>query len=113
MGLLILLFTAVKLLTGVEQSFNLIWGVRTGRTWIRKLTDYVALIVITPILLTSASGAFLAAESNLVVRFLRDKMHLGAVVDGGMGRTAALAINSTKRASASSRLRAWLRCRSA
>ena len=54
-GLAILLYTVVKLLGNIESSFNEIWGIRRSRTLARKVTDYVAMIVVVPILLTTAA----------------------------------------------------------
>lgn len=53
-GLLGLLLTAVSVLGNVELSFNDIWRVRRGRNVLRKLTDYVTLLVVTPVLLLAS-----------------------------------------------------------
>lgn len=55
-GVLALLWTAIKLLGDIESSFNEIWGVKVGRTWSRRLSDYIAIMVIAPILLVASSS---------------------------------------------------------
>ena len=50
-GLIALILTAISLLGSVERSFNTIWGVEKGRTALRKVTDYTALMLGCPVLL--------------------------------------------------------------
>ncbi len=50
-GIAVLLWTLISLLSNVEDSFNLIWGVKTGRSIWRKATDYTALLLILPVLI--------------------------------------------------------------
>ena len=79
-GVLILLYTVIKLLGSVEQSFNDIWGVRRARTWLRRFSDYISLLVTVPVILLAASTtntAFNARFSGVMT----EKLKLGPVVD--------------------------------
>ncbi|MCK6448847.1 MAG: YihY family inner membrane protein [Planctomycetes bacterium] len=62
-GLIVLLYTVVRLLGSIEQAFNQIWGVQRSRSFVRKVTDYLAMVVITPIFLVTATAAATAASS--------------------------------------------------
>lgn len=53
-GLVTLLYTVIKVLSTVEASFNDIWGISKGRTWLRKFSDYTSVMVIAPVLLVIA-----------------------------------------------------------
>lgn len=64
-GILFLLWTLISLLSSVEDSFNRIWQVRTGRTMWRKLTDYLAIFLILPILMICGSGLTLMMSTAL------------------------------------------------
>ncbi len=64
-GIAVLLWTLISLLSNVEDSFNLIWGVKTGRSIWRKATDYTALLLILPVLMLCASGISLMLSSTL------------------------------------------------
>lgn len=64
-GIAVLLWTLISLLSNVEDSFNLIWGVKTGRSIWRKATDYTALLLILPVLMLCASGISLLLSSTL------------------------------------------------
>jgi membrane protein len=48
-GVVILFWSAVKVLSNIESAFNHIWGVRS-RPFIRKLSDYLAIMLICPVL---------------------------------------------------------------
>ena len=64
-GLLILFWSVIKVLGHIETSFNDIWGFKRGRSWGRKFTDYLALMLIAPIFFISASSATVFVTSQL------------------------------------------------
>lgn len=64
-GILFLLWTLISLVSSVEDTFNLIWGVRQGRSIWRKLTDYTAIFLILPILMICSSGLTIFMSSTL------------------------------------------------
>lgn len=55
-GLTLLLYTVINLISSVEDTLNDIWQIKKSRTWYRKITDYLSLILILPILMTSSAG---------------------------------------------------------
>lgn len=55
-GVVLLLYTAINLLSNIEDSFNTIWQVKKGRTYFRMFTDYLALLIITPVFLICNAG---------------------------------------------------------
>lgn len=64
-GIVFLLYTLISLLGSVEDSFNLIWGIKQGRTIGRKITDYTAILLILPVLLICSSGITVFMSSML------------------------------------------------
>lgn len=80
-GLLALLYTGLKLLGAVEQAFNDIWDAPRPRSLMRKVADYLAMVVVTPILLFAATAFTTAAHRSDVARFLRDHAGMGEVLD--------------------------------
>lgn len=55
-GVVVLLWTLISLISSVEDAFNDIWGVRSGRSFWRKITDYTAIFIILPVLMVCGSG---------------------------------------------------------
>lgn len=64
-GLVFLLWTLISLLSNVENSFNRIWGIRNGRSFVRKISDYTAMLLILPVLMICSSGIMLFLSSAL------------------------------------------------
>lgn len=64
-GIVFLLWTLISLLANVEDTFNLIWGQKTGRSWWRKVSDYSAMLLILPVLMICAGGLMLMLSSTL------------------------------------------------
>ena len=53
----------------------------------RQITDYVTLLVTTPILLFAAATVSAAAQSSSVIVFLRERLRLGPTIDFALGFT--------------------------
>jgi len=66
-SIVVLFFTVMKLLNNIEDVFNNIWGKLKGRNIIRKFTDYLALIVISPILIILSSGVTIFVQNQLQI----------------------------------------------
>ena len=64
-GFMILFWTTVKLLGNIEAAFNYIWGIKKHRSFIRKITDYLALLLFCPILILSSSTLTVLVTSKL------------------------------------------------
>lgn len=50
-GFLILFWSVIQVFMNVEDSFNYIWEVRRRRSFARKLSDYIAILILAPIVL--------------------------------------------------------------
>lgn len=56
LGLVVLVWMVVNVLSRVEASFNKVWGVATGRSILRKFSDYLSVVFILPFLVLLASS---------------------------------------------------------
>lgn len=64
-GLIFLLYTLVSLLSDIESSFNQIWDIRHDRSLYQKITDYIAICLLVPILIICASGISIFMSSSI------------------------------------------------
>lgn len=64
-GVVLLFWTVISILGKIEGSLNEIWEVKKPRTLIRKFSDYIAIIVFAPVLLSIASSATILVASQL------------------------------------------------
>lgn len=55
-GIALLLWTLISILGSVEDSFNSIWGITQGRSFWRKVTDYLAIFLVLPVLMICGGG---------------------------------------------------------
>ncbi|OEU62717.1 MAG: ribonuclease BN [Desulfobacterales bacterium S5133MH16] len=67
-GIVFLLWTVIKLLGNIERSFNDIWELKNPRTYGRKFSDYLSIMLISPILIIMSSSAtiFITTKITLI-----------------------------------------------
>ena len=69
-GVIILILTAISALSTMEHVFNQIWSLRRSRTILRKITDYLSIVVICPLLLMAAMAMTPVISRNALVNRL-------------------------------------------
>jgi len=69
-GIVFLLWTVLKLLSHIERSFNDIWDVKKPRTYGRKFSDYLSIMLISPILfiLSSSVTVFITTQITMITQ---------------------------------------------
>jgi len=55
-GFIVLIWAVLRLLGNVEKDFNDIWYIKKSRSYVRKVSDYLAIILITPVLMILSSA---------------------------------------------------------
>ena len=65
LGVVILLWSVMKLIGNIEESFNDIWELKNSRTLIRKFSDYMSILLVAPILVI-LSGSVTVFISTVV-----------------------------------------------
>ena len=68
-GVVLLLWTVISIMGKIEESHDEIWEIKKSRTLIRKFSDYIAMIVLGPVLLIISSSAtvLLASQVKVIV----------------------------------------------
>ena len=56
-GLIVLFWSVIKVLSYIETSLNDIWEIKENRTWGRKFSDYLAVMILSPLLIIVSSSA--------------------------------------------------------
>lgn len=65
LGIVILLWSVIKVLGSTELAMNRIWGVKQGRSMVKKFVDYMSIMFIAPILVILISSVNVFLTSNL------------------------------------------------
>lgn len=73
-GLLTLLIIAVQLFTTIENTFNDIWGVRRGRSWLTRVVYYWTVITLGAVLFFTS---FTLLSAGTFVSMFLEKLPLG------------------------------------
>ena len=55
-GVIILFWSVIKVIGNIEESFNQIWKIPKNRTLARKLSDYLSMMMLAPVLLIASSS---------------------------------------------------------
>lgn len=79
-SLIVLFWTVISLISAIETTFNEIWQIKKQRPWFRKISDYMAIFLILPLLMITSSGIsiFLSTLQN---SFLGDYMFFTPIVE--------------------------------
>jgi membrane protein len=64
-GVAVLFYSVLKVFNHIERSLNDIWNIKKARSFSRKFSDYLSMMLIAPILLIAASGANVFISTQL------------------------------------------------
>lgn len=64
-GLVFLLWAVISLIGNIEVAFNHIWQVKRSRNMLRKVSDYISMMLIIPVLMVLSSGLSLFVQTSI------------------------------------------------
>ena len=79
-GLLTLLYTVFSMIKKIDDSINVIWKVHRGRGILQRLTNYISLTILGPILMFVILGLTATLASNTIVDKLSHYKTFGALI---------------------------------
>lgn len=79
-GLVMLIYTSISVIQKIEDSLNIIWKITRGRSFARRFSDYVAALLIGPVLLFASFGLTATLSSNTLVAKLADIEPFGTIL---------------------------------
>lgn len=65
-GVGVLFWTVIKVLGHIEASLNAIWRVESHRSMVRKVTDYLAIMFLGPVLVISSSSLMVFIRTQII-----------------------------------------------
>lgn len=80
LGLLTLIYTVFSMIKKIDDSINVIWKVHRGRGILKRLTNYISLTVLGPILMFVILGLTASLASNTIVEKLAHYKTFGALI---------------------------------
>ena len=78
-GLAIFLYTAISMVQKVEESFNYVWYVAKPRSFARRFSEYLIVLLVGPLIMVTSVGIITSIQSNTVVEYLLNNPSLGPI----------------------------------
>lgn len=79
LGLALLFYSAFSLIQKVEGAFNSIWRLKQSRSLIRRLSDYLSVLLVGPVLVFTALGVSASMMSSEIVQSILAVEPLGSL----------------------------------
>ncbi len=76
-GLVALVVSVLSLISGIENTFNAVWGVKETRSIARRFTSYFSVVTIGPVFVVAAISMTGSLESQTLVLWLLDLALVG------------------------------------
>jgi len=76
-GLAFFIYTAISMVQKIEESFNYVWYVSKARSFSRRLTDYLLVLLIVPLAIVVALGAIASLGNDAAFQWLASNTFLG------------------------------------
>jgi len=80
LGLLTLLYTVFSMIKKIDDSINVIWKVHRGRGLVNRLTSYISLTIIGPMVMFVIIGLTASLASNTIVEKLTHYKTFGTII---------------------------------
>jgi membrane protein len=79
-GLAFLLYTVISTIQKLEEAFNFAWHVERPRSLMRRVSEYLSLMVVGPVFIVIVFSLFGALGSHASMRWLTDHEPFGTIV---------------------------------
>jgi len=76
-GLAFFIYTAISMVQKVEESFNYVWYVTKARSFARRFTEYMLVLLVGPVLIVVALGMITTLQNESIVQALIENDVLG------------------------------------
>jgi membrane protein len=79
-GMLLLVWVAIRMIANVEATFNDIWGITRGRSWLMRIVMYWTVITLGPLLIAGALGLSGGSHFQATKQFVEQMPLVGGLV---------------------------------
>jgi membrane protein len=86
LGAVTLFLTTLLAIGNIERALNHVWGVQQDRPWSRRLPDYLAVLIVAPLLLGLGLSMATTVKSQWIVQRLLEFPVFGLMYDMGLSQ---------------------------
>jgi len=91
LGLAVLIWTVISVVQKVEESFNYVWHVDRPRSFARRFSEYLSVLIVSPVLMAAAVALVASLTTQSLLGWFAAHPPFGALL-GAAGRLGPLAI---------------------
>lgn len=92
-GMILMLWTAISVMSQIEGTFNGIWQIAKPRTWIRRFQAYISTLILVPVLMLAATSVTTLLTAKNVTALMREWLGpLYLPVRGGLDCAGMLSV---------------------
>jgi len=73
------IYTAISMVQKVEESFNYVWYVSKPRSFARRFSEYLTVLLVGPVIMVIALGMIASIKSNAIVQLILTNDSLGPI----------------------------------
>lgn len=78
-GLTFFIYTAISMVQKIEESFNYVWYVSKPRSFSRRFTEYMLILLIGPVAIAIALGTLASLQNEAIVQWAAQNAILGPI----------------------------------
>lgn len=78
-GLAFFIYTAVSMVQKIEEAFNYVWYVTKPRNFAKRLTEYMLVLLIGPVVIVIALGAIASVGNETIVQWFAQNSIFGPI----------------------------------
>ena len=78
-GLAFFIYTAISMVQKIEESFNYVWYVSKPRSFSRRFTEYLLILLLGPVAIAIALGALASLQNEAIVQWAANNALLGPI----------------------------------
>lgn len=79
-GLLMLIYTVISLISKIETAFNFTWRIHSSRSLVKKFSNYLSIVMVGPVMMFAAIGITASLSSHSVIEILNQYETIGQLI---------------------------------
>jgi len=93
-GLAFFIYTAISMVQKIEESFNYVWYVSKSRSFSRRFTEYMLILLLGPVAIAIALGALASLQNEAIVQWAANNALLGPIFSATSKLTPFLVVTA-------------------
>ena len=93
-GLAFFIYTAISMVQKIEESFNYVWYVSKSRSFSRRFTEYMLILLLGPVAIAIALGALASLQNEAIVQWAANNAILSPIFSATSKLTPFLVVTA-------------------